>query len=99
MRTYKFTNNKTKQQITKQHKCHLSKHKINVTDNTQGLPIALAMLGSHRRCSVKKGVLKNLSKFTGKPLCQTLFFNKVEFCEVFKNTFFTEHLWTTASGD
>ena len=22
-----------------------------------------------------------------------------EFCEIFKNTFFTEHLWTTASGD
>ena len=22
-----------------------------------------------------------------------------EFCEIFKNIFFTEHLWTTASGD
>ena len=22
-----------------------------------------------------------------------------EFCEIFKNDFFTEHLWTTASGD
>ena len=21
-----------------------------------------------------------------------------EFCEIFKNTFFTEHLWTSASG-
>ena len=40
----------------------------------------------------------------------SLFFNKVikkealaqvfscEFCEIFKSTFFTEHLWTTASG-
>ena len=30
-----------------------------------------------RRCSVKKGVLKNAAKFTGKHLCQSLFFNKV----------------------
>ena len=32
---------------------------------------------SHPRCSVKKGVLRNFAKFTGKHLCQTLFFNKV----------------------
>ena len=32
---------------------------------------------SHRRCSVKKGVLKNLAKFTGKHLCQSHIFNKV----------------------
>ena len=32
---------------------------------------------SHRKCSVKKGVLKNISKFTGKHLCQSLFFNTV----------------------
>ena len=31
---------------------------------------------SHRRCSVKKGVLRNFAKFTGKHLCQSLFFNK-----------------------
>ena len=30
-----------------------------------------------QRCSVKKGVLKNFEKFTGKHLCQSLFFNKV----------------------
>ena len=34
---------------------------------------------SHRRCSVRKGVPRNLSKFTGRH-------------------FFTEHLWTAASG-
>ena len=55
-------------------------------------------------------VLKNLSKFTWKHLCQSLFFNKVAglapvtslkrdsgigvfLCEIFKNTFFIEHLW------
>ena len=62
---------------------------------------------SHQRCSVKKGVLRNFTKFTEKDLRQRLFFNiKKEtlaqvfscgFCEIPKNTFFTEHLWTTAS--
>ena len=32
---------------------------------------------SHLRCSVKKGVFRNFAKFTGKHLCQRLFFNKV----------------------
>ena len=67
---------------------------------------------SHRKCSVKKGVLKNFAKFTGKHLCQSLFLIKLyacnfikkeslaqifsyEFCEMSKNTIFTEHLQTT----
>ena len=33
--------------------------------------------GSHRRCSIRKGVLKNFTKFSGKHLCQSFFFNKV----------------------
>ena len=47
----------------------------------------------------KKGVLKNFTKFTGKRLCQSLFFNKItgkrpevlscEFREIFKNIFFS----------
>ena len=32
---------------------------------------------SYRRWSVRKGVLRNFAKFTGKHLCQSLFFNKV----------------------
>ena len=32
---------------------------------------------SHQRCSIKKVVLGNFTKFTGKHLCQSLFFNKV----------------------
>ena len=32
---------------------------------------------SHRRCSVRRGVLKNFLKFTAKHLCQCLFFNKI----------------------
>ena len=45
-----------------------------------------------------KIVLKNFAKFTGKHMCQSLFFNKVAglrtlrgdpgFCEISKNTFF-----------
>ena len=65
---------------------------------------------------MKKAVLRNLAKFIGKHLCQSLFFNKVagaacnfikketlsqvlscEFCAISKNTFFTEHVWATAS--
>ena len=48
----------------------------------------------------EKGVLRNFTKFTGKHLCQRLFFNKVaglKFCKISKNNFFTEHLSTTAS--
>ena len=32
---------------------------------------------SHQMCSIKKGVLRNLTKFTGNQMCQSLFFNKV----------------------
>ena len=31
---------------------------------------------SHRRCSLREGVLRNFAKFTGKHQCQSLFFNK-----------------------
>ena len=41
----------------------------------------------------KNVFFKNFAKFTGKHVCQSLFFNKVASL----NTFFTEHLWTTAS--
>ena len=34
---------------------------------------------SHQRCSVKKGLLRNFTKFTRKSLCQSLFYNKFDF--------------------
>ena len=44
------------------------------------------------RFSVKKGVLKNFSKFLGKHLCRSLFLIlkifSCEFCEIFKNSYF-----------
>ena len=43
-------------------------------------PYFLALISSEavtRRCSKKKGILKNFAKFPVKYLCQSLFFNKV----------------------
>ena len=54
-----------------------------------------------------KGVLKNFTKFTGKHLCQSVFFNKetllkkrlwhryfsVDFVKFLRTPFFIEHLW------
>ena len=37
----------------------------------------LTTRSSHQRCSVMKGILRNFAKFTGKHLCQGLFFNQV----------------------
>ena len=39
--------------------------------------LQLSNQSSHQRCSVKKGVFRNFTKFTGKHLCLSLFFNKV----------------------
>ena len=44
------------------------------------IPVTLCTIksrSSHRMCSVRKGVLRNFSTFTGKHLCQGPFFNKV----------------------
>ena len=38
---------------------------------------SITFRSSHRKCSVRKNVLQNFAKFTGKYLCQSLFFNKV----------------------
>ena len=37
----------------------------------------LQFKSSQRRCSIRKGVPRNFTKFTGRHLCQSLFFNKV----------------------
>ena len=48
----------------------------NVTDGFKHY-ILLIFRSSYRRCSVRKGVLKNFSKFTGKQMYQSLYFTKV----------------------
>ena len=70
------------------------KHKkeTNITQQKQPLEVFCK-----KRCSLRKGALRNFAKFTGKHLCQSLFFKKeavaqvfsCEFCEISKNTFFT----------
>ena len=32
---------------------------------------------SHQRCSLRRGILRNFAKFTGKHVCQSLFINNV----------------------
>ena len=69
--------------------------------------VAIAFRNSHQSCSMKKLILSNFIKFIGKHLCESLcnFIKKgtvaqvfsCEFCEISKNAFFTEHLWTTVS--
>ena len=56
----------------------------------------------------EKGVLRNFAKFTGKHLCQSLFFNKVaglwhrcfpvNFAKFLRTPFFTEHFWWLLSA-
>ena len=49
----------------------------------------------------RKSALRNFAKLTVKHLYQSLFFKKLcysEFCEISKNSFFTKHIWATASG-
>ena len=43
---------------------------------------------SKRKCSVRKDVLRNFAKFTGKHLCKSLFFN-----EVFNEVSLKKRLW------
>ena len=57
---------------------------------------------SHWRQPVRKRVLINFTKFTGKPMCHSLFFLffvfSCEFCKISKNIFFTEHLQVTVTA-
>ena len=55
---------------------------VNVTEKNLSQICVMELLAkivrsSHRRCSMKKGVLESFAKFRGKHLCQSLFFNKV----------------------
>ena len=69
---------------------------------TQKIYICQELQSSHQKCSIKKGFLRNFTKFTGKHLPQNLFFNKAcnfikkgtlaqvfscGFCKISKSTF------------
>ena len=82
--------------------------KKNIAHNSVSL-FPFLVISSHRRCSATRGVFRNFGNVTENTsaLCQSFFFNKVagwgevckfyEFCEISKDTFFTEHLGTTPS--
>ena len=46
-------------------------------EDRKNLGLSFQTRSNRRRSSMKKGVLKNFAKFTGKHLCQGLFFDKV----------------------
>ena len=48
---------------------------------------------SHRKCSVKKVVLRNFAKFTGKHLCQRLFLIKLQVLGLRPATLLKKSLW------
>ena len=73
---------------------HLRDTKLNILKTLRRHPGR----SSHPKYTIKKGALKNFAKFTGKEACN--FIKKetlgqvfsCEFCEILKNTIFTEHL-------
>ena len=52
---------------------------VNISDVCFGFKLKRPqrIRSSHQSCFIIKGVLRNFAKFTGKHLCQSLFFNKV----------------------
>ena len=50
-----------------------------------------ALRGSHQKCFIRKGLLRNFAKFTGKHLCQSHFLNKV--AGLRPRTLLKERLW------
>ena len=72
---------KQKRNKTKETKKAKKKENKEISLNSQriiaGTSDGTANRSSHRRCSVRKGVLRNFVKFTEKHLCRILFFNKV----------------------
>ena len=73
-------------------------HKVrkHMTDYTLLLYRCHQVRSSHLEVFCKKGALRNFTKFTGKHLCQRLFFNKVAGFikkETLTHVFYIEHLW------
>ena len=84
--------------------CHL---RLNIERKKNKWKLACSFKSSHRMCSVKKDV-RRISQNSQENTCDRVsckFIKKqtlaqvlsCEFCEISKNTFFTEHVWATAS--
>ena len=57
------------------------------------ITVQMTTRSSHQRCSVRKSVLRNFVNFTGKHLCQVLFYNKVAGPEPEPATLLKKRLW------
>ena len=66
----------------------------NSTKNDSAAVLMGRNRSSHQRCSLIKDVLRNFTKFTGKHLCQSLFFSikKMYTNNILKNNFGAEYL-------
>ena len=80
----------TRKSTLKQHFSSFSQKPKNTYQQPTSSKCLQYFRSSHHRCSVKKGVLRNFTDSQE---------NTCEFWKISKNTFFTEHLWTTASGN
>ena len=56
----------------------LSTTSRNFVYNIQARTLSNNLRSCHQRCSVRQRVLRNFEKFTGKPLCQSLFLIKLQ---------------------
>ena len=70
--------------------CYCKKSSTNENVAAKGYTIGMIQ-AAKRKCSIKKGVLRNLSKFTGKQLCQSLFFDKA--ADLRPTTLLKKRLW------
>ena len=57
------------------------------------ITVQMKTRSSHQRCSVRKGILGNFAKFTGKHLCQVLFYNEVADPQPEPATLLKKKLW------
>ena len=62
---------------------HYDKNRLTFCDLIKFLLSSTSFISSYQRCSIKKRVLKNITKFTGKHLCQSLLFDKQTLAQVF----------------
>ena len=77
--------------------CVNNSHSLRMIQFSDSLNFTVASAVSSCLEAATGGVLKNFSKFAGKHLCFPVHLLPCEFCEIFKNTYFIEHLRTTAS--
>ena len=74
--TLRHEQNRTPSYTNTSGNCFLEKLKPVVNQSVFQETKIYIFRSNHQRCSVRIGVLRNFAKFTGKHLCQSLFFDK-----------------------